>query len=76
MWSSFRNFVLSNYLSITSEDEFSSSSSDSGARDFAVGTRCVYVVKKGVSSSLSIVCQGDAFSSPGSSIVSSLSVFP
>ena len=66
---------LSNYLLTTSSDELSSSSLDSGAGDFAVGTRCAYVVKKGVSSSLSVVCQGDAFASPGSSVVGSLSVF-
>ena len=43
--------------------------------DFAVGTRCAYLVNKGVSSSLSVICQGDAFASPGLSVVSSLSVF-
>ena len=55
-WNLIRNSFLSNYLSTTSEDELSSFSSDSGARDFAVGTRCAYLVKKGISSSLSIVC--------------------
>ena len=59
-WSLSRSSFLSNSLLPTSSDELSSSSSDSGAGDFAVGTRCAYVVK-GVSSSLSVVCQGDAF---------------
>ena len=74
-WNPSRNSFLSNSLLTTSSDEISSSSSDSGARDFAVGTRCAYLVKKGVSSSLSVGCQGDAFTSPKSFIVGSLSVF-
>ena len=68
------SFVSTSLLTASS-DELSSPSSDSGAGDFAVGTRCVYVVKKGVFSSLSVVCQGDAFASPGLSVVGSLSVF-
>ena len=69
-----RNSFLLNSLSTTSEDQLSSSSLDSGAGDFAVGTRCAYPVKEDISSSLSIVCQGDAFASPGLSIVGLLSV--
>ena len=76
-WNLIRNSFLSNSLLTTSEDELSSSSLHSGARDFAVGTRCAYhpSMKKGISSSLSVVCQGDAFASPTLSIVSLLSVF-
>ena len=68
------SFVSTSLLTASSY-EFSSSSLDSGAEDFAVGTKCAYVVKNGVSSSLSVVCQGDAFASSGSSVVGSLSVF-
>ena len=76
-WNPSRNYFLSNSLLTTSSDELSSSSSDSlaGAGDFTVGTRCAYLMKKGVSSSLSIICRGDAFTSPGLSVVGSLSVF-
>ena len=75
MWSSFRNSILLNSLSITSEDELSSSSSDSGLGDFAVGTKCVYFVKKSTSSSLSVSSLGDVFASHESSVVGLLSVF-
>ena len=75
IWNLSKNFFLSNWLSTASLDELSSSSLDSGASEFAVGTKCAYFVKKGISSSLSVSCQGDVFTSPGSSIVSLLSVF-
>ena len=74
-WNLSKNSFLSNWLSTASLDELSSSSLDSGASEFAVGTKCAYFVKKGISSSLSVSCQGDVFTSPGSSIVSLLSVF-
>ena len=48
------SFVSTSLLTASS-DELSSSSSDSGAKDFTVGTKCAYFVKNGVLHCLSFV---------------------